>query len=65
VAEIVSDGQRDGQIRPNVDPDTVAVMFLGLIQPAAILWHLSNGGFDVTRQAEKAWDVLSYALKPE
>jgi AcrR family transcriptional regulator len=37
VANIVSEGQKAGQIRPELDPDSVSVMFLGLIQPAAIL----------------------------
>ena len=63
VAEIVADGQREGRIRADVDPDSAAVMFLGLIQPAAILWNLSGGKFDVTRHAQKAWPVFCSALK--
>ena len=38
-------------------------MFLGIIQPAAILWRLSEEKFDVTRHAEKAWKVMSEVLK--
>jgi AcrR family transcriptional regulator len=63
VAQIVSRGQQQGHIRADADPGTVSVMFLGLIQPAALLWHLSGGGFDVTRHVEKAWDLLSKTLK--
>jgi AcrR family transcriptional regulator len=64
VAAIVSKGQRAGNIRKDVDPKTVAVMFLGLIQPASILWHLSGGDFDVTKQAERAWPIFLSAIEP-
>jgi AcrR family transcriptional regulator len=63
VAGIVHQGQTDGQIRPDVDPQTIATLFLGLIQPGAILWHMSNGAFDVTRHAERGWRLLSETLR--
>jgi AcrR family transcriptional regulator len=62
VAAIISQGQQEGSIRKDLDPATAAVMFLGLIQPAAILWHLSGGEFDVTRQVQKAWPVFLSAV---
>jgi AcrR family transcriptional regulator len=63
VADIIAQGQQEGQIRQDIDPDTASVMFLGLIQPAAILWNLSGGKFDVTRHVQKAWPVFCGALK--
>jgi len=63
VSKIISQGQESGAIRPDLDPEAVAVMFLGLIQPAAILWHLSDGRFDVTKQAEKAWHIFQNAIQ--
>jgi AcrR family transcriptional regulator len=62
VAGIIEQGQKQGQIRADVDPDTASAMFLGLIQPAAIFWQLSGGGFDVTRHVKKAWPAFSRAL---
>lgn len=62
VGDIVRQGQRQGRIRADVPPHTMAVMFLGLVQPAAILWHMSDGGFDVTRHVEQAWRVFSAAI---
>jgi hypothetical protein len=38
-------------------------MFLGLVQPPALLWHLSEGGFDVTQYVERAWNLLSETLR--
>ena len=58
IAAIVLEGQREGQIRRDLEPDTVSTMFLGLVQPAAVLWNLSNGDLDVTKHVQKAWPAL-------
>jgi AcrR family transcriptional regulator len=62
VAEIVRLGQSQGRIRPDVDAQTVAMMLFGIIVPAGILWHLTEGGFDVTRHAQRAWKLFSAAV---
>jgi hypothetical protein len=41
-----------------VDPETAALLFLGLIQPAGVLWFLTDGEFDVTRHVQRAWKTL-------
>lgn len=63
VGKIVRQGQQEGQIRPDVEPSTVSLLFLGMIQPAAILWHMSDGGFDITKHTEKAWKIFHECLK--
>ncbi|HYA43555.1 MAG TPA: TetR/AcrR family transcriptional regulator [Syntrophobacteraceae bacterium] len=63
VASIIREGQRQGRINPDLDPDMLSVVFLGLIQPAAILWHLSDGKFDAGKQVEKAWPFFHDAVK--
>lgn len=62
VAEIVREGQKEDEIRRDLDPDTVALLFLGIVQPAAILWHVSEGRFHATRHAELAWKLLLQAI---
>jgi len=63
VSDIIAQGQRERQIHQDIDPHTLAVMFLGLIQPAAILWNLSGGEFDVTRHVQRAWPLFLSMLK--
>lgn len=65
VGKIVRHGQQEGRIRSDIPPETIALMLLGLIQPAAILWHISEGAFDVTKHAEKGWKVLCEAITTE
>lgn len=62
LAEIVRRGQTQGAIRPEVDPPTAAMMFFGLIAPAGMLWQLTEGGFDVTKLAERSWTMFRRML---
>lgn len=63
VAGMVKRGQEEGQIREDLDLPTVSIMFLGLLQPAAMLWQLSDGGIDVTKHAERAWQIFAAAIR--
>jgi TetR/AcrR family transcriptional regulator, fatty acid metabolism regulator protein len=65
VAEIIIQGQRLGQINPALDPKTLSVLFLGVVQPPVVLWYLSNGQFEATNQAEKAWKIFKKAIQAE
>lgn len=65
VADLVETGQQEKAIRADLVPGTVAMLFLGLIQPSTILWHLSAGKYDVTAQAEAAWPMFCRAIQPE
>jgi AcrR family transcriptional regulator len=65
VEGIVRDGQISGEILSDIDAATLSVMFLGLMQPAALLWQVSNTAFDVTKFAEKAWKIFSQSIRKE
>ncbi len=61
--KIIQDGQEKRQIRSDMDSKTVALMFLGMIQPGAILWFLSDGKFDISKQSEKNWNLFREAIR--
>ncbi len=63
IAGIVRAGQREGRIRADLSPETAAVMFLGLVQPALVLWLMSNRTFDVVRQVDEAWGLFRRMLQ--
>jgi len=63
ISEIIQQGQHENRIRKDVDSATISVMFLGIIQPAAILWHISDEAFDVAKHAEKAWKIFKESLE--
>lgn len=55
IAILIKRGQTQCQIRQTIDPHAAAIFFLGIVQPATILWDLSNGEYDVTKQSERIW----------
>ena len=62
IQETVREGQQQGCIRPDAVPETVSLMFMGMIVPAGILWHLTDGGFNVTQHAGRAWQMFHAAI---
>ena len=62
VAEILRQGQKAGDLRGDLDPEATAVHFLGLIQPAATLWYLSAGRFDVALHAERSFAQFAESI---
>ncbi len=63
IADIVQSGQKEGRIRADLEPDAVSVMFLGVIQPAGTLWHLSERQFDAIKQVEIAWRIFKESIQ--
>jgi AcrR family transcriptional regulator len=63
IGQIAREGQKQNRIRPDIPPETIAAMFMGLVAPSAFLWHLSGGRFNVARHAERAWKVFSAAIQ--
>jgi AcrR family transcriptional regulator len=62
IGQLVRQGQQRGCIREDADPETAALLLLGIVVPAGIRWHLSDGGFDVTRHAKRAWPMFLAAI---
>lgn len=60
--KVVRAGQAQGSIRKELDPAVVSIMFFGVFQPVGVLWFLSDGRFDATRQARVAWEILRGAI---
>lgn len=65
VAGIIRRGRKAGQIGRQVDAGVASVVFLGLIQPSAVLWHMSGGEFNAMRQARRAWPLFLKAIQVE
>ena len=62
VMRIVQEGQQAGAVRREIDPKATSVMFLGMILPAAVLWSVSGGDFDVVAHAKNAWPTFERGI---
>jgi hypothetical protein len=63
VSAIVAEGQEKGSIRKDMPAENIAVSFLGMIQPAAIIWNLSDGEFDLVQHSKNAWMLFLDAIQ--
>lgn len=63
VATMVQQGQTEGNLRQGVSPRGAALLFLGLIQSAAILWHLSDGENNLSAEVERCWSLFLLAIR--
>jgi AcrR family transcriptional regulator len=64
VARIVSEGQAEGSIRADIEPQTASLVFIGMLLPAVIFRQVTEGAFDVAEHARKVWPALASALAP-
>ncbi len=62
IERMVRDGQQQGHIDRQLQPATAAMLFLGMIVPAGVIWHLTDGGFNLTQHAGRAWKMYQQAL---
>jgi AcrR family transcriptional regulator len=62
IENVIASGRQDGSIRKDVIPVTAAIMFLGLIMPAAVLWKVSGGNFDMAAHEKSAWPAYERSI---
>ena len=62
IEDIIKEGKADSLIRDEIDPQTTAVMFLGMILPAAVLLNISEGRFDIVQHVKKAWPLFKRSI---
>lgn len=58
VSEIIRRGQERGRIRKDVDADSLSMMFVGMMMPSNLMWHVTDGKFDVTGYSRRVWRIF-------
>jgi AcrR family transcriptional regulator len=59
---ILARARETGRLRPDLDVDTAAVAFLGLVQSSVLIWSLSDFDFPIHERAEALWEVFHHGL---
>jgi len=63
IAGAVREGQRQGAIRADVEPDAAAFTLMGLFMPAALHWHMAGGRTDLAGTVRRAWSLYVAGLR--
>jgi AcrR family transcriptional regulator len=64
IERMVREGQQERRIDRALVPRTAAMLFMGMIVPAGIVWHVTDGGFNLTQHAGRVWKMFEQALAP-
>jgi AcrR family transcriptional regulator len=64
IKSILSDGVRLKEIREDIDLDTTATLFFGVIQGLVTRWALSGYGFSLEMKYTPIWKIFRETLSP-
>lgn len=62
LAGLARRGQAEGCIRPEITPQSAALLLFGAFQPCAMLWYLSGGTFDLAGAVAENWELYRKAV---
>ncbi len=62
IRDILSEGVKSGEIRPDLDLDAAATLFFGMLQGTVSVWALSDYHFNVRERCLSAWRILREAV---
>jgi len=62
IRDILSDGVKSGQIRPDLDLDAAAALFFGMLQGTVSIWALNEYRFNVRERCLSSWRILREAV---
>jgi AcrR family transcriptional regulator len=63
LSTMVKMSQKAGTIRSDLAAESVVLLWVGIAQPAALLYYLSNGHYDLERHGRKAWKLLKEMIQ--
>lgn len=63
IGGILREGQRQGAVRADVEPESAAFAFMGLFIPAGLHWHLAGGRTDLVGAVRRAWKLYDAGLR--
>lgn len=61
----LKEGQKSGKIRKDIDSETMALHFWGVLVSGALKWFLTEGEFDLETYHEDAWKMFTKAVMHE
>jgi hypothetical protein len=63
IGSIIKEGQRNGEIVSNYDPEILSHMLLGSLRLMVTRWRLDNFSFDIVKKGEKIVNSIISLIK--
>jgi TetR/AcrR family transcriptional regulator, fatty acid metabolism regulator protein len=64
IRSTVQIGQKEGLIRQDVPSETIVHFWIGILQPAAFLYTISDGQYDLEKHGRRAWKLFLEMIEP-
>lgn len=64
-SEVLRKGIREGQLRNDLDPESAALHFWGILVSTTLRWHMTGGEFDEETYTKQAWDMFRRAVSSD
>jgi len=61
--DLLREAKRRGLVRSDLDVEAAVFLYVGLFLPAAILWNMSGGRFNITAQVRRNWRLYLDAVR--
>ena len=62
IQQVLTQGIREGSIRPNLHVHAAATTFLGIVQGTATMWALNTYTMPLAEHASQMWDIYRRAI---
>ncbi|MBI4287383.1 MAG: TetR/AcrR family transcriptional regulator [Chloroflexi bacterium] len=62
IKDVLAGGVKAGEIREDIDLDSAAVMFFGMVQGLVGIWTLSNHSFSLEERRGPLWSIFREAV---
>ncbi len=64
IEKIVNTGQKEGQLRKDIDAMTIVLNFKGILLPAVIAGRIRGEKINLKKHAQKSWKLFCRAISP-
>ena len=62
IKNLLALGVKTGEIRADIDLDTTALLFYGMMESISNYWMLNNYGFNLEEKTRPMWDIFQKAI---
>jgi AcrR family transcriptional regulator len=60
--DVLAEGIKTAEIRPDIDLNTTAILFFGMIQGLVTIWTLNQYGFSLEQKYVPLWNLMREAI---
>jgi len=65
IKRVITAGQKEGEIRADVDPEQLSLVAMGAIRLIVSRWHMLSFDFDLIKEGKQLWYTIKKLIQPK